>query len=168
MPPKPQFKNTYNIGRAKALKDKVITDPNDPNYKPPDVPVAEPRASYKHTLSSSMVLSEEGTQYTIVSKLAIIPAHRRYVKADPDGDTERKRTDHVRYGPEDDMIYMTITDGETAWEGHIDYAKNNINRDLFMVFRSRTSNFWSCDFMIWGCRDWESLGVGDSRIWLFW
>ena len=25
-------------------------------------------------------------------------------------------------GPED-MIYMTITDGETAWEGHIDYAK---------------------------------------------
>lgn len=128
MPPKPQFKNTYNIGRAKALKDKVITDPNDPNYKPPDVPVAEPRASYKHTLSSSMILSEEGTQYTIVSKLAIIPAHRRYVKADPDGDTERKRTDHVRYGPEDDMIYMTITDGETAWEGHIDYAKNNINR----------------------------------------
>ena len=100
MPPKPQFKNTYNIGRAKALKDKVITDPNDPNYKPPDVPVAEPRASYKHTLSSSMILSEEGTQYTIVSKLAIIPAHRRYVKADPDGDTERKRTDAARPPPD--------------------------------------------------------------------
>ena len=63
-----------------------------------------------------MILSEEGMQYYIVSKLAIIPAHKRFVAADPEGDTERKRTDHHRFAPEDDMIYISITDGETAWE----------------------------------------------------